>query len=305
MPDTTTADYIEDHKLLEQKNCPICFGVKTYLVDTVITIHPNSKRKIELLGCTTCCHWWHSPAPSQDLLDTFYQNGSEYVVPKNYGVTMPMPSPRDKKLWEEIFTSVSKYSNKITLNGKQFNYLELGVGSGGLFNFFKKKANLSYGVEPGNWVKNDSQTIVKHINDLPDNVKFDMIIAHDVLEHLHTPKDTLEQLGRHAQKDCIIHCTFPNKDSYKAKIQKGKWHMVRPFGHLHYFSAMSTEKMFKNAGWTILKLKANRISENNIVDLWRDFDWSSNHVIYRLIKSLLIGQILLGKDQWTVIAVKA
>ena len=295
---------IDEQKLLDKKTCPICGG-DSHLVDNVLTIHPDSKRKVELRECIICTHWWHTKMPTQELLDEFYSTGSEYVVPKHYTDATVNTSPDDYRLWEHIFKTAAQHSKKINKTGKTFNYLEVGVGSGKLFSFFKEKANIAYGVEPGEWVAvSDKNTIVSDVKYIPQEIKFDLIIAHDVLEHVSDPTKMLKTLWQAAGPDCVLHVTFPNKDALKAKIQKGSWHMVRPFGHLHYFSKRSVEEMFKNSGWSTTELKPTRISEMGALDLIQQFKISGGKIVYRLIKSLLVGQILLGKDQWTAIGVK-
>lgn len=285
----------------EQHSCPICHtdGV---LVDTVPTINPTAKLQVKLLGCKRCGHWWHSPLPTQLQLNDFYKNSSEYVVPKNYARAIERTSNQDTTILNKIYRTSERHSEKIKRGN--FNYLELGVGSGDLFNFFKKKAGAAYGIEPGDWVLGNKENIVGNIEDLPKNIRFDVIIAHDVLEHLHSPTNMLKQLANVASKECSINCTFPNKDSLKARIQKGRWHMIRPFGHLHYFSKDSIRKMFHDSGWVIAELRNVRIAEETALEIVKKFDYSSKKRIWRMIKSLLLGQLLLGKDQWVVIAKK-
>ena len=146
---------LEEKNFLEQKNCPICFS-SSFIVESVKTINPNSEKKIELRECDECKHWWHNPLPSQDVLNSLYQNGSEYVVPVGYGKT---PAAHDYKLWEKVFDSSAGFSKKIDRTTKSFNYLEIGIGSGHLFTFFKERAHLSYGVEPGDWVSVKDKTL--------------------------------------------------------------------------------------------------------------------------------------------------
>lgn len=294
-----------EKNLIDQKNCPICSG-DGFLVDRGKTINPSSDRIIDLLGCLACKHWWHNPLPNQELLNNFYQSSSEYVVPATYAVAMSAKPANNitDPLFEKIFSQLSSYSDKISNTAKSFNYLELGMGAGHMFNFFAQKANISYGVEPGEWAPSASKNIVSSIDKVPADTKFDLIVASDVLEHLSNPTSMLDELGALANDGCLIYCTFPNKDSLKAQIQKSKWHMVRPFGHLHYFSARSLEKMFNKSGWHIAQMKNCRIADNSAFDLIRQFDTSEKNILYRLIKSLLLGQILLGKDQWTVIALR-
>ena len=285
-----------DNELIQQKNCPICFG-DSRLIDTTKTINPKSERMVELRECLICKHWWNNPLPTQELLQSFYENNSEYVVPEGYSKAM--------------LSSVANHTNplvekllKISPVKEKFNYLEIGIGSGNLFHSFQQKANVAYGVEPGKWVVGDKQNIVPSIDNIPGGIKFDIIVANDVLEHLNNPTEMLNKLSSIVNKDCLIHCTFPNKDCLKAKIQKGKWSMIRPFGHLHYFSARSIKFMFKETGWKIIKIQNCRAGNCNAIDIIKNFDYKSKNLLFRLVKSLILGQLLLGKDQWTVIGNK-
>jgi len=291
-----------DKKLTDQKSCPICFSCSK-LVGSVLTINPKSERIVGLRECLECGHWWSDPIPTQDLLTNLYNDNSEYVVPAGYYSAMMLASmDQDNPFGEELLRLASFYSPKISFTEKNFNYLELGIGSGQLFNFFLKKANISYGIEPGKWVVCDKQNIVSEIDQLPSNVKFDIIIAHDVLEHLTNPTNMIKRLKKSANKGCIFYCTFPNKDSFKAKILKSKWSMIRPFGHLHYFSALSVKHLFQKNELEIIELKSSRAGHVKVMDAIKLFNYHDKHVFYRLIKSLLLGQLLLGKDQWSVIA---
>jgi hypothetical protein len=294
---------IEGRSFLSKTTCPVCNNILSRLISKTKTIHPHSNITTELRECLSCTHWWNTPLPTQETLDYYYTSGSEYVVPKNYTTSIQETPYEDAVLWENILLDITRYSKKLK-EGSKFNYLEIGVGSGGLFSFFKKRAILAYGVEPGEWVRNPSENIVTNINNLPKGVLFDVIVAHDVLEHITNPIEMLATISLHTEQGGIIHCTFPNKDSLKAKIQKASWHMIRPFGHVHYFSKKSTKKMFELSGWHVLKIKNCRISERGGFDVIKSFDTSSPRVIYRLVKSLILGQLILGKDQWTVIAVK-
>ena len=289
-------------KLHRVEICPVCHG-QGKTISRVPTINPKSELIIDLKECSHCGHWWHSEIPDQKILNELYKNGEEYVVPKRYETETKAVSTYEVNLWHKIFNSSAKFSKKITKN-KTFNYLEVGVGSGKLFNFFKEFADRSYGVEPGGWAGNstdDSSAIVFDISNIPNDITFDLIIAHDVLEHLEDPVSMLKSLHALGAKDSIINCTFPNKDSWKAKI--GRWDMIRPFGHLHYFSRRSAQKIFSKANWDIVEIRATRIAENSVSDLIKQFiENKEGNILYRLIKSLLIGQIILGKDQWVVIA---
>ena len=120
------------------------------------------------------------------------------------------------------------------------------------------------------------------------------------MEHLSSPIKTLSKLRAKTNKQGFLYVGVPNKNSTKAKLMKSNWSMIRPIGYLHYFSSKSIELMLQNSGWKLVELKPVRIGKLSAKDLITGFDYSSQNLIYRIIKSLFLGQLILGKDQWYV-----
>ncbi len=295
----------DNETYIEQKSCPVCLSGSRFL-EEMETMNPKSPKMVGLRECISCKHWWNDPLPDQKTLDNFYQSDSPYMVPLGYSSSMSTALTDDFiSFYQKTYDEGRKYSAAMSGKEKSFNYLEVGSGSGGQLIFFLKKARLAYGIEPGSWGHQvPKEHLVKSIKELPKEVSFDMIVAHDVLEHLSSPSSTLGELNALARDGCVIHATFPNKDALKAKLQKSRWHMVRPFGHLHYFSRRSVHMLFKKSGFDIVSLKKCRISKNTALDLLKNFDTKGKLIVYRFFKSLILGQMILGKDQWKVIAVK-
>jgi hypothetical protein len=83
---------------------------------------------------------------------------------------------------------------------------------------------------------------------------------------------------------------------------KGKWGMILPFGHLHFFSSKSIEHICKESGLEIITKKAIRAGDSSILDLIKKLNsFSSNKLICVL---RLMVAITLGRDQWSVILTK-
>lgn len=280
--------------LYNLKKCPVCAS-NSKIIDIVRTINVNSDEKLNLRECLQCGHWWFDPMSTQDYLNSLYESGSEFVVSENYqGREMPEEF--------ELTRYVSQFLDKIK-NINQLNYLEIGVGPGYLFEFFKKKVKNCYGVDPCRWKPEDPH-IFNDIKDIPISLRFDIIVIQDVLEHLENPIDMLKKVKEFANKNCIISCGFPNKDSLIAKIFKSRWSMIRPIGHLHYFSSKSVDSIFKQSGWKIIK-KYSFWPVPSPIYYFKNFDYKSKNIlklIYRIIRDLLLKQLLMGKDQWRVIA---
>jgi ATP phosphoribosyltransferase len=66
----------------------------------------------------------------------------------------------------------------------------------------------------------------------------------------------------------------------------------------------ATIELFKKSGWKINKIQSYRQGDYSVVDVIKNFDYKSKNLLFRLVKSLMLGQLLLGKDQWTVIGSK-
>ena len=203
---------VEDNLLLDQKDCPICFG-KSKQIDILGTINKGSDEMVMLRECDVCTHWWINPLPKQELLSHWYGIGSGFVIsPLNYSGTSP-----DDVHSEKIFLRLTNL-----YKSPDFNYLEIGCGTGNLLKFFSKTAKIAYGVEPGSWGAKDGLNIISDISLLPDNVKFDIVVLGDVLEHVSDPNDMIKKVSEVANKNAIIYMNFPNRSQISRLLKTEK-----------------------------------------------------------------------------------
>jgi hypothetical protein len=280
--------HLDQDRMKINNYCPICNDKSSLIIDNVKTINPNSDELLSLKECSFCKHWWIDPMPKQEYLIELYSQSSEFVVPKGYVGTElenDLNSNFDKKLQKYFGFNISE---------KTYNYLEVGVGSGNLFKYMKKKCNICYGVEPGVW-KYKNENIINNISDIPKNIKFDIIVIQDVLEHLENPVEMLNFLKFLTNLKCTIVLGFPNKDSRLAKKMKSEWRMVRPVGHLHFFSKKSIKIMAKKTGWNIKKIINCRPGHaTNFEIIIQSINKTKNPI--KIMKNIYDDK----KDQWYV-----
>lgn len=232
---------VESH-LHRIEACPICGAADLLELDSVRTIHPNSRLNVNLIKCNGCSHWFVSPIPSQDDLSFLYHVGSEYVVEKDWsGAKRKLSIPERQTLRCELrrFRTSKKY-------------LEIGVGGGLLFSHFKSRGYECVGVEPGRWAP-DQPGLVRRVEDVCDR-RFDVIVMGDVLEHIADPKGFMQFLSNRTEGGVLYAC-FPNCQSLRARLAVGRWRMVRPFGHLHFFSRRSLTMMLESSGFHVKDLR--------------------------------------------------
>lgn len=289
----SNSEPLDPNCLITAENCPVCGGQSKELL-RMTTINPRSKDQVALKECLFCAHWWHNPLVEQKYLSKLYSEDSEFVVSLQVLPKLNVPPESElQKFAEPILTDFPK--------GKKFNYLEIGSASGHLLAYFSRSAQIAYGVEPAR--AEDSPNVVSDLDELPENIKFDCVVIQDVLEHISDPGEMLKKIRSKVNSGGMIYAGFPNKDSFKARFMKSNWSMVRPVGHLHYFSSKSINIIFGKTGWKTLEKRGVRMGNDSAWEIVKRFNYKINNLPYRLVKSLLLGQLILGKDQWKVKAI--
>lgn len=257
-----------------QATCPFCHEGAVFVGETR-NIHPEHPVEFSLRRCKSCRHMWIDPMPTQPFLDHLYRQASNSVI----GMGWETIDKRSLALPEQRILAAEQTSTP----GR---YFELGVGKGLLYERFRNLGWDCLGVEPGDWGAGISG-VVRSLSDVPEGT-FDVIVAVDVLEHVSDPIGMLNVLRSLAGPNTRLYAAFPNHQSFRFLIQKEKWRMVRPLGHVHYFSKRSAATMFREAGFTILSARSNDLWERGLV---------------RHPKSLIFGAVQavgLG-DQWLIV----
>ncbi|MCK5466092.1 class I SAM-dependent methyltransferase [Candidatus Parcubacteria bacterium] len=93
---------------------------------------------------------------------------------------------------------------------------------------------------------------------------FDVIIFGDILEHLINPWKLIENMKVFLKKDGVIIASIPNIRHYSTILNlllKGSWPYnergIHDKNHLRFFTLDSIKRMFKNAGFEIIKIEHN------------------------------------------------
>jgi len=270
--------------LLSLSRCPVCEQSRLRTVGRTPTIHPRSVIQVDLVECLNCLHWFINPTVSQTTLMALYENGSEYVVSDGW-----QPAKRAFSLPERYI--IRRESQR---SPKSRKYLEIGVGRGLLLNHFRGLGYECHGVEPGPWAR-DIPSVVADMKEL-GRTGFDVVVMADVLEHVQDPLALLKQVSGLVDRGVLYVC-LPNSESLRARMSKGNWRMVRPFGHLHFFSRRSLSVMLEASGFQVRELR-----KTDLVDLSpRRLLRSPHSAPLKMLLFLLQG---LCGDQWIARAEK-
>ena len=154
-----------------------------------------------------------------------------------------------------------KFTNKISrFINKDMNVLEIGSYYGVLGSVLRDKvknySGLELSVHGSNYAKNNfnlniyNESIENH---LKKNVKYDLIIMADVIEHFKDPFNVLSQVNKLLNQDGKLILTTFNIDSLYAKITGKNYHWIIPF-HMVFFSNKTLEIFGKNNNLRLIEI---------------------------------------------------
>ena len=154
-----------------------------------------------------------------------------------------------------------KLTNKINrFINKDMNVLEIGSYYGVLGSVLRDKvknySGLELSVHGSNYAKNNfnlniyNESIENH---LKKNLKYDLIIMADVIEHFKDPFNVLSQVNKLLNQDGKLILTTFNIDSLYAKITGKNYHWIIPF-HMVFFSNKTLEIFGKNNNLRLIEI---------------------------------------------------
>jgi hypothetical protein len=278
---TTLADLAEAYSgqaFTPTPTCPICTGAST-VAHPAANIHPEKPFRFDFRVCKRCSHGWIDPMPSQGLLSHLYARGSLSVIGAE---------------WAQIRESVPSLPERIVagrelqLGHKPRRYFELGVGKGLLYGQFVQSGWECFGIEPGPWGRGLTD-VYTDFDEISPARMADVIVALDVLEHVADPIGILRKLHGIAAPGGRMYCAMPNRQSLRAKLGRERWRMLRPLGHVNYWSRKSVVHAMSAAGFNVKELRAS--------DLWEPRPIRS----LREMAASGVERLGLG-DQWILMA---
>lgn len=268
-------------------NCPAC--------DSNNFIKKYEKYGFNIVECKFCETDYTNPRPSSDLLGLFYSQSANYAYWNKY-IFPASEAVRREKIFKKRVNSILEYCDKF--NASSNSILEVGAGFGTFCeelksrNIFKKIV----AVEPTPSLaetcrKKGIETIQKPIEKIliSDDEKFDVVVNFEVIEHLFSPKEFIQQCKRFLKPGGLFVVTCPNGQGFDVVTLKEVSNTV-DHEHLNYFNPKSLGLLLQNCGFEILESLTPGVLDADLV---------RNAVIdgkYSLANQGFLKQILI--DDW-------
>lgn len=222
-------------KFQSKHPCPVCRSENIRYWGSAHDIGVKGL-KHNIAKCTKCTHLFIHPLPSEEYLTRAYGESDPSVYSDNRFFESRSSGPfteADRWVWKHIIDSL--------VPGR---FLDIGSANLTLLRRIVAQGWELTIVEPGS----HSQLIQQALNSsVYRNVfeecnfehQFDLISVMDVLEHVGSPIRFLQKIKSCLSTNGIALFRFPNAYSLRCRLEGENWNMIRPLGHLHYFTPRS------------------------------------------------------------------
>jgi hypothetical protein len=219
-------------------------------------IDPASADEFMIWACANCHHWVTDPLPTAHELAKLYSAGSLRVL--GDGCSNIYASG-------DVTGKVEPNENWVVQRSLDLipgNFLEIGPGDGSLIRKFRELGWNAFGVDPGQYLSDKS--IFRNAKELPSNIMFQVIVMQDILEHTSNPWEELSQYKKYLTSGARVYMTFPWSESREAIKLGAQWSMVRPVGHLHYFSKSSAKSLLNSINAELVSIRIVNLMPSKI-----------------------------------------
>lgn len=233
---------------MEVKKCPICGqkALRNYCEG--------------ILQCIECSHGFAKRMPSEAALKRLYSN--EYFFGKEY-FDYIMDRPALEKNFKDRIKRLSyTYSSKAQI-------VEVGCAYGFFLNLIKSlvASHQGYEVNPEgvDFAKRELGLNVSNSDFLgaktPKN-SINAIYMWDVIEHLPSPELFIKKASDILKNGGYLALTTGDLGAPLPSLRKGKWRMIHPPTHLHYFTQKSMRLLLKTYNLQIISIRHKALYRN-------------------------------------------
>jgi 2-polyprenyl-3-methyl-5-hydroxy-6-metoxy-1,4-benzoquinol methylase len=233
--------------------CPICFEIskKYRSIDNII-----------IFKCLNCKTLFTDRSIELNKVYELYTNNIYYTEYTNDNIS-----------YENVFNKIMDYCDM----PKKKCVLEIGPGKGHLIKRLKNEFMETWALEIDSKMKNylkkngaDKILIDKVENaDLPEN-KFDIIVMHQLIEHLFNPRILLKKVSYWLKHNGIVFLTTVNSDCYRIKYINDGIGLLNPFFHLVIYSKKSLKLLFSKYNYSIINIETEGIGKQLMMKYFCD-----------------------------------
>jgi 2-polyprenyl-3-methyl-5-hydroxy-6-metoxy-1,4-benzoquinol methylase len=264
------------------ESCPSCNATK-FINDSIVVDHSISGESFALVQCEKCKLIFTNPRPSEEEIWKYYRS-DHYISHSN-----KMSSVRDL-----LYLLVRKYTVKQKVRlvrsfHKNPKLLDYGSGTGHFLKSCIESGISAQGIEPTKETTLDPkstlfQKVSKNLQELPKGIKYDVITAWHVIEHVHTLQETFKGLVKLLDKAGCLIVALPNFQSYDGLHYGDYWAGYDVPRHLYHFSPATFDRFVKNLNLRLIQTIPMKLDAYYVSMLSEQYMGSKINLIAGLIQ---------------------
>ena len=247
--------------MISSPPCPVCatkawkaIGTRTYLRSHVETLdtytalryrvlfevwcHDKNEITLESQLCMFCGFVIYTPRPTADDLDAKYRFLTRLGANQSLlSSTTPVEAARSKKLYGWLAKRVGKKKSRI---------LDFGGSDGRLMSSFINHGHDCYLVDYNPTPIPGITKLADTLENVPEDLSFDIIVCSHVLEHLADPFDVTAALRSRLTNQGFLYVEVP------MEIWRVPPLPVEPVTHVNYFTTASLKHLLERAGYKVI-----------------------------------------------------
>lgn len=241
----------------EQLNhCPACLSTHIVFQEKIKDFF-YSQEEFEIFHCKDCNLRFTQNRPDANSIGRYY-NSEAYI---SHGTKKPT-------LFDHLYKTLRSY-----MLGKKYemirrfkpemkSILDYGAGEGAFVDFINKKGKAGYGIEPSEqarqlYFEKTGKQLYERIDALPSGINFQVITLWHVLEHIHTLRETIQELIDKLEKNGILVIAVPNYNSQDRQAFGPYWAAWDIPRHLYHWETDSITRFFE--GFGLEKIYTNQL----------------------------------------------
>jgi 2-polyprenyl-3-methyl-5-hydroxy-6-metoxy-1,4-benzoquinol methylase/ribosomal protein S27E len=231
-------------------DCPACGSSEK--------VQRFTKNGMRYVACAHCETLYVSPRPTAEVLGWFYQGSPNYA----YWNTHVFPASEPARRQRIFVPRVDRLLDMCKRHGVQTEaLLEVGIGFGTFCSELKSRNVFKrvVGVEPtpdlAQTCRDRGIEVIEKPVELIDSAEvglFDVVASFEVIEHLFSPRDFVEQMLRLLKPGGLMMLTCPNAKGFDVETL-GPVGTTVDHEHLNYFHPKSLAAMLEKLNMNVLE----------------------------------------------------
>lgn len=227
---------------LEAATCPLCSHAEFKVI--------HDFEEFKSVKCCKCGMAYLTPRLKESEIQSLYEANDYFEKYADNGYSYK----NQEKSLRKTFRGIINIIKKKKLAGGRL--LEVGCAQGLFLQearpYFSHLAGIDFcGEALAESKKHADEVWQGNVNTIPENVeKFDVIVAHNVIEHVYNPLLFMEELSKRLNNNGAVIIATPKYESFWFKIMGKKWQSYKVPEHVCFYTYKNLERLCLKTGFT-------------------------------------------------------